>query len=155
MIHESSADLRSSLLDIVASAKESLIVASPFWDAGTASEMVSLTRKKLTSGVRVSLLGRFSQDLPEDVKVELRKIASDPRCAILSWFEGAGRDTETFHFKAMSADRGHRGYVGSANMTVSSLRSRMELGVILAGDAASQLDRILRVVITMATAISL
>ena len=155
VIHESSADLRSSLLDIVASAKESLIVASPFWDAGTASEMVSLTQKKLISGVRVSLLGRFSQQLPEDVKVELRKIASDPRCAILSWFEGVGRDTETFHFKAISADRGHRGYVGSANMTVSSLRSRMELGVILAGDAASQLDRILRVVITMSTAVSL
>lgn len=154
VIREASTDLRSSLLDVVVSAKESLIVASPFWDAGTTSDMVSLVRKKLSSGVRVWLLGRFSEDLPGDVRSELDKVASDRRCAILSWFEGSGRETQTFHFKAISADRGSRGYVGSANMTVSSLRSRMELGVILTGDPASQLDRILRVVISIATPIS-
>jgi phosphatidylserine/phosphatidylglycerophosphate/cardiolipin synthase-like enzyme len=151
VIHESATDLRSSLLDVIASAKESLIVASPFWDAGTTAEMVSLARKKLASGIRVSLLGRFSRELPADVKSQLAKISNDPNCAILSWFEGTGTETQTFHFKAISADRGHRGYMGSANMTVSSLRSRMELGVILNGAAASQLDRILRVVLTMAS----
>jgi len=150
VIHESSTDLRSSLLDVIASAKQSLIVASPFWDAGTTAEMVALARKKLAAGVQVSLLGRFSRELPAEVKSQLGKIASDPGCAILSWFEGTGTETQTFHFKAISADRGHRGYMGSANMTVSSLRSRMELGVILRGTAAAQLDRILRVVVTMA-----
>jgi hypothetical protein len=150
VIHESSIDLRSSLLDVVASAKQSLIVASPFWDARTTSEMVSLARKKLGSGVQIWLLGRFSRDLPGEVKSQLSKIAKQPGCAILSWFEGTGMETQTFHFKAVSADRGHRGYVGSANMTVSSLRSRMELGVILTGAVALQLDRILRVVVTMA-----
>jgi PLD-like domain len=154
VIHESSIDLRSSLLDVIATAKQSLIVASPFWDAGTTAEMVSLARKKLTSGVQVWLLGRFSRDLPADVRSELRKIANEDGCSILSWFEGAGAETQTFHFKAVSADRGVRGYMGSANMTFSSLRSRMELGVILTGIAAEQLDRILRVVITMASPIS-
>ena len=154
VIHESSTDLRSSLLDVVASAKHSLIVASPFWDAGTTAEMVNLARKKLDSGVQVWLLGRFSRDLPANVQSQLAKIANDPSCAILSWFEGTGTETQTFHFKAISADQGQRGYLGSANMTVSSLRSRMELGVILKGDVASQLDRILRVVITMATPFS-
>ncbi len=151
VIHESSTDLRSSLLDVVASAKQSLIVASPFWDAGTTAEMVALARKKLASGVHVAVLGRFSRDLPPEVKSQLGKISNDPGCTILSWFEGTGTETQTFHFKAVSADRGQRGYLGSANMTVSSLRSRMELGVILSGPAASQLDRILRVVLTMAT----
>jgi hypothetical protein len=154
VIHESSTDLRSSLLDVVASAKQSLIVASPFWDAGTTAEMVALARKKLASGVQVSVLGRFSRDLPPEVKSQLGKISNDPGCTILSWFEGMGTETQTFHFKAVSADRGQRGYLGSANMTVSSLRSRMELGVILSGAAASQLDRILRVVLTMATPLS-
>jgi hypothetical protein len=154
VIRESSTDLRGSLLDVVASAKQSLIVSSPFWDAGTTAEMVVLVRKKLASGVQVSLLGRFSQDLPIEVKSELGKIANDPGCAVLSWFEGTGTETQTFHFKAVSADRGRRGYLGSANMTFSSLRSRMELGVILTGNVASQLDRILRVVITMATPVA-
>jgi hypothetical protein len=151
VIHESSTDLRSSLLDVVASAKQSLIVASPFWDADTTEEMVALASKKLSSGVHVSVLGRFSRDLPPQVKSQLGKISNSPGCAILSWFEGMGTETQTFHFKAVSADRGQRGYLGSANMTVSSLRSRMELGVILSGPAALQLDRILRVVLTIAT----
>jgi phosphatidylserine/phosphatidylglycerophosphate/cardiolipin synthase-like enzyme len=154
VIHESSTDLRSNLLDVVASAKQSLIIASPFWDAGTTAEMVALAGKKLASGVHVSVLGRFSRDLPPQVKSQLSKISNTPGCAILSWFEGMGTETQTFHFKAVSADRGQRGYLGSANMTVSSLRSRMELGVILSGTAASQLDRILRVVLTMASPFS-
>jgi phosphatidylserine/phosphatidylglycerophosphate/cardiolipin synthase-like enzyme len=151
VIHESSTDLRSGLLDVIASATNSLVVASPFWDAGTTAEMVTLVRKKLVSGVQVSLLGRFSRDLPTEVKAQLDKLRHEPQCAILSWFEGEGFETQTFHFKAISADRGLRGYLGSANMTTSSLRSRMELGVILHGPIAAQLDRILRVVITMAT----
>lgn len=151
VIRESSTDLRSSLIDVIASAKQSLIVASPFWDAGTTTEMVTLVGKKLASGVHVSLLGRFSQDLPANVKSQLEKISHNPACAVLSWFEGVGADTQTFHFKAISADRGQRAYLGSANMTTSSLRSRMEVGVIMGGNAAAQLDRILRVVLTLAT----
>jgi len=141
------------LLDVIASARQSLIVASPFWDASTTAEIVALVSKKLASGVQVSLLGRFSRELPPEVRAELEKLRYDPRCAILSWFEGEGRETQTFHFKAISADRGERAYLGSANMTFSSLRSRMELGVILRGRTASELDRILRVVLTMATPI--
>jgi len=154
VIRESSTDLRSSLLDVVAAAKQSLIIASPFWDAGTTAEMVTLAGKKLANGVHVSMLGRFSRDLPANVRSQLVKISHSPNCAVLSWIEGAGIDTQTFHFKAISADRGERAYLGSANMTVSSLRSRMELGVILSGNPASQLDRILRVVLTMATPVS-
>jgi hypothetical protein len=154
VIRESSVDLRSSLLDVMACAKQTLIVASPFWDADTTAEMVSLARKKLVTGVEVSLLGRFSQELPPRVRVELRKVACEKGCSILSWFEGEGADTQTFHFKAVSVDHGLRAYMGSANMTVSSLRSRMELGVILTGSAAQQLDRVLRVVITMSSSIS-
>jgi phosphatidylserine/phosphatidylglycerophosphate/cardiolipin synthase-like enzyme len=113
--------------------------------------MVSLLNKKISVGVKVWILGRFSTDLPTNVRSELLRIADDRQCSILSWFEGSGYDTQTFHFKAVSADSGTRAYMGSANMTVSSMRSRMELGVILNGTAAAQLDRILRVVITMAT----
>lgn len=103
----------------------------------------------------VNILGRFSRDLAAEVKIELSRIAKAPHYAIFSWFEGSGKDTETVHFKAISADRGQGAYIGSANMTSSSLRSRMELGVILTGAPAFQLDRILRVVITMASPVSM
>ena len=97
VIHESSTDLRSSLLDVIASAKQSLIVASPFWDAGTTAEMVALARKKLAAGLQVSLLGRFSRELPAEVKSQLGKIGSDPGCAILSFIlRGQGPKLKRF-----------------------------------------------------------
>lgn len=155
VILESSIDLRSSLLDVIASAKETLIMASPFWDAKATAELVTLIRKKLDAGVQISLLGRFARDLKDDVKSQLTQFSSHPGCAILSWIEGTGSELQTFHFKAISSDRGERAYLGSANMTFWSLRSSMELGVILTGSVASQLDRILRVVISMAEPITL
>lgn len=155
VIRESSADLRSGLLDVIAGAQQSLLVASPFWDAATSGEIGRLAGKKLEVGVAVTILGRFSHDLPSAVRAELQKIAKKPNCQILSWFEGSGADTQTFHFKAISADAGARGYLGSANMTVSSLRSRMELGVVLTGKVAQELDKVLRVVTTLASPVSL
>lgn len=154
-IRESSTDLRSGMLDVIASAQQSLLIASPFWDAGTSEEIAKLAKKKLSFGVSVTLLGRFSHDLPAPVRGELRKIAKDSNCSVLSWYEGAGADTQTFHFKAISADRGARAYLGSANMTVSSLRSRMELGVVLTGQVAHELDRVLRIVLTLASPVLL
>jgi phosphatidylserine/phosphatidylglycerophosphate/cardiolipin synthase-like enzyme len=155
VIRENSTDLRSGMLDVIAGAQQSLLIASPFWDAGTSEEIAKLAQKRLVSGVSVTILGRFSQDLPAPVRTGLRKIAKDPNCSVLSWFEGTGNDTQTFHFKAISADRGARAYLGSANMTVSSLLSRMELGVVVTGKVAEELDRVLRVVLTLASPISL
>jgi len=143
------------MLDVIAAAKQSLLIASPFWDAVTSEEIATLAKKKLRGGVSVTLLGRFSRDLPASVRNELRKIAEEPNCSILSWFEGSGSDTQTFHFKAISADRGTRSYLGSANMTESSLRSRMEIGLVFTGKVAKELDRVLRVVLTLASPISL
>jgi len=42
--------------------------------------------------------------MPRRRKAELLRIADDRQCSILSWFEGSGYDTQTFHFKAVSAD---------------------------------------------------
>ncbi len=151
VIRESSTDLRSGMLDVIAGAQHSLLVASPFWDAGTTKEIATLIKKKLNNGASVTILGRFNHDLPPPVRVELRKIAAEPNCSVLSWFEGTGNDTQTFHFKAVIADRGAKAYLGSANMTVSSLRSRMELGLVLSGAVAEELDRVLRVVLTLSS----
>lgn len=143
------------MLDVIAAAEQSLLIASPFWDATTSEEISKLVRKKLVAGVDVIILGRFTRDLPGPVRSGLRKISSHPNISILSWFEGSGADTQTFHFKAISADRGTRAYLGSANMTESSLRSRMEIGVVLRGKVAEELDRVLRIVMTLATRVSL
>jgi hypothetical protein len=76
VIRETSIDLRSSLIDIIANAKQTLILASPFWDADTTAEIIALIHKKLNIGVQVSMLGRFSHELPSGVRAELRRASA-------------------------------------------------------------------------------
>jgi phosphatidylserine/phosphatidylglycerophosphate/cardiolipin synthase-like enzyme len=155
LIRETCSDLRSDLLDLISCATETIIIASPFWDAATSTDLVALLQKRASVDVELTVLGRFSEELTEAVKAALGQISTNPRCQILSWFEANGAATETFHFKAISVDRGKSGYIGSANMTTSSLRSRMELGIILHDDLAAQLDRVLRIAMTLAKPVSI
>jgi phosphatidylserine/phosphatidylglycerophosphate/cardiolipin synthase-like enzyme len=155
LIRETCSDLRSDLLDLISSATETIIIASPFWDAATSADFVALLQRRANPDVELTVLGRFSEELTEPVRAALGRISTHPRCQILSWFEANGATTETFHFKAISVDRGKAGYVGSANMTTSSLRSRMEIGLILRDDLAAQLDRVLRIAMTLAKPIGI
>jgi phosphatidylserine/phosphatidylglycerophosphate/cardiolipin synthase-like enzyme len=154
VIREMSADLRAGLLDVIASAEQSIIIASPFWDAKTASEMKSFLEKRVLRGLRCVILGRFSTPDERRALPDLLKLTRDGDCKVLSWFEDVNASDETFHFKAASADGGKIAYLGSANMTHSSLRSRMELGVLLRGRPAADLDGLLEVVLKMAKSIA-
>jgi len=83
--------------------------------------MLPLCRGDVT-GARVERNRNLSSDLllvfPELVAAighgppRGHRIASRKQCAILSWIEGTGADTQTFHFKAASADGGQRAYMG-------------------------------------------
>ncbi|WP_263367965.1 phospholipase D-like domain-containing protein [Edaphobacter bradus] len=135
---------------MIATADKTIVIASPFWDAATSDELVGILAKRLKGGVAVSILGRFENDLPFDVRTALKRIEKRSSYNVFSWYEQSDRGTETFHFKALTIDKGRRGYLGSANMTASSLRSRMELGIILSGEPAIQLDKVLRVAMSVA-----
>jgi phosphatidylserine/phosphatidylglycerophosphate/cardiolipin synthase-like enzyme len=146
-------ELRSAILDIVASAKSELILASPFWDEETTTDVEQLLEKRLDAGVTVTLLGRFNEPDFALIASILRRLASHPRCSVLSWFSPAQGDKniQTFHFKAAVADQGTKAYLGSANLTTSGLRSRMELGVILTGEVARQLHRVVVAALALAS----
>ena len=147
----SSRDLRGALLDIITSAKRSLVLASPFWDYPTTAEIAELVRKRLRAGVSVELLGRFGIDLASETKAILRSLALEDGCSVVSWFDAAVDPLQTFHFKAASSDDGEKAYLGSANLTTASLRSRMEMGVILTGPIARELHSVLSLVSQLAT----
>lgn len=145
-------ELRSAILEIIASAKSELILASPFWDEESTTELEELLGKRLDAGVTVILLGRFNKPDFTLIAPILRRLGNHPRCSVLSWFNPSEKDTtiQTFHFKAAVADQGTKAYLGSANLTTSGLRSRMELGVILTGEAARQLHRVIIVALALA-----
>jgi hypothetical protein len=107
-------------------------------------------RSSDSTGLNCVILGRFSDPGDRRALPNLKRLAEYGQIRIMSWYDGDEDNRETFHFKAASADRGKLGYLGSANMIRSSLRSRMELGVLLRGSPAEELDAVLQVVLAIA-----
>jgi hypothetical protein len=145
-------DLRAAILEIIASAKRSLILASPFWDQETTQELAELVDKRLSAGVDVTILGRFAKPSESTSTSSFRQLARHSRCHVVSWFHTGSVQgiVQTFHFKVAIADEGRTAYLGTANFTTSGLRSRMELGVILSAKPSKQLYRIMEEVLGFA-----
>lgn len=141
VVRRSTEDLRGAVVDLAAEAREDLTLASPFWDAATLLELGPILVLRLEAGVRLRLLGRFGRGLDKDSLEMLTSLDRYPLCELLSWYEAKAEDplgTHSFHFKAAIADHGVRAYLGTANFTLSGLRSRVEFGVLLEGDAAAR-----------------
>ncbi len=140
------ADLRSAVVNLIASAEKRIVLASPFWDEETADELCGLLSRRAAAGVRIDLLGRVVGG-PSSSGIALKNLADhlDPeQTRAVSWFRSVSKDrfgSETFHFKVAIAD-GTRAYLGTANFTSPSLRSRMELGIVASGGLASTLEKL-------------
>lgn len=155
-LRHNTVDMRAHLLEIIASAKSWIALASPFWDAETAGEIGEVLSRRLEAGVSVDILGRFEEKDPGMRQLQDRLGGYD-HCQLFAWSETSPADRfrkQTFHFKAVVSDDGGKAYLGTANLNVAGLRSRMELGVILEGNVASQLAQIVKVTLSIARPIS-
>ncbi len=146
-------DLRAGLIGLLAEAQEHLLLASPFWDETTMTDLGNILERRLNGGIRVDLLVR-SIAHPNEAKQSftqiLERLAQYTNCRIWTWNIPLAADqfgTQTFHFKCIVADHGKQAYLGSANFTVASFRSRMELGVLLDGENAQALSRVINQVL--------
>ncbi len=151
-------DLRAGLIGLLAEAQEHLLLASPFWDETTMIDLGNILERRLNGGIRVDLLVRAIAHPREGTQrftQILEHLAQHPGCHIWTWNAPLAADhfgTQTFHFKCIIADHGKQAYLGSANFTVASFRSRMELGVLLDGEDARALSRIVNQTISRAHA---
>jgi len=144
--------LRAAIIDLIASCQSHLILASPFWDAETVNDLIPILTRRLEAGVVVEVLARYSDRTARGhPMVQMgHKLAPFHQFRIRTWYDRVANDiwgSHTFHFKAVSIDGGKKAYLGTANLTTSSLRSRFELGTILVGRPATTLDGILTLVI--------
>ena len=147
---DAATDLRASIVNVVAAASYRLVLASPFWDVSTAADIGGLARRRVDAGVRLDILGRF--DAKDEAKSHLDGLFSGCKgVRVFRWYEPTPRleAVTTFHFKAVVADEGARAYVGTANLTRSSLRSTMELGFIVGGAQGRAVARIVDAVINI------
>lgn len=146
-------DLRAALMEVLAAARSRLVVASPFWDADTAADVGEMLARRLEAGIRVDVLGRHGGAGDPGSEVLDARLGHYSSYRSHAWYRPSNVDpfgVQTFHFKAVVADNGARAYLGTANLTTSGLRSRMELGVILSGAIARRLARVLDVVLALA-----
>jgi hypothetical protein len=143
-IQERAKDLRFAVLDLISSAKTELLLASPFWDNETVGELLGPLQGRLDAGVKVHFLTREARARPvAQLRSSLRHEPEQLR--IYEWFASDGQTmrASTFHLKSLIQDRGVGAYLGSANFTLASLRSRMELGVRLQGQIARDLSALM------------
>ncbi len=155
-IRSNVADLRAGIMEIVSSARKRIVLASPFWDLSTAEELSVLLARRLEAGVAVDILGRFV-DGDDALKVLIAGLSGYGGTRIFSWHAINPEDplgSQTFHFKAAVSDGGDLAYVGSANFTISGLRSRMELGILLREEPALRVARVLDMALNFARLMS-
>jgi hypothetical protein len=144
-------DMRASIVDIIASSRTWVALVSPFWDEETAKEIAEVLSRRLETGVRVDILGRFEED-DAALPILRQRIGDHKLCQFFAWAQKESKDRfgkQTFHFKAVVCDDGARAYLGTANLNRAGLRSRMELGVILEGQTAKQLAQIVKVTLSI------
>lgn len=138
-------DLRFAVLDLIASAQSELLLAAPFWDEQTVDDLIGPLQGRLEAGVVVYLLARNAGSRPvARLRSSLR--GASGQCRTFEWFRQSDESlfaTSTFHLKALVQDRGAGAYLGSANFTRASMRSRMEIGVRLEGAVAVDLSAVL------------
>lgn len=141
-------DLRSAIFGVISASSRRLVLASPFWDVKTATEIGELARRRSHAGVSVDILGRAASDRATTTIIKIFAGARGFR--LFRWYQARPRGAATtFHFKAVVADDGQRAYVGTANLTEASLRSTMELGFVVGPGPGRQVAEILDVVIGM------
>jgi phosphatidylserine/phosphatidylglycerophosphate/cardiolipin synthase-like enzyme len=149
-----SEDTDESIQSLFSEASKRLVVMTPFLDkpgAGILKTLLERTR----DGIEIVLVLRYL-DRPD------RNDYPDGYAWLAEWLRGRGvlvfnyslqhsPDTpiETFHAKLVLAD-GARAYVGSVNMTRSSFENSVELGVIVSGAAARQLEHFIDAVLRCA-----
>lgn len=131
-------DLRTALRSLIASTRERLVLASPFWDTHVAEDLAVLLERRLEAGVQVVILARAptAGNTNRDALRILKAVHCEDRYCDIRILEQPSFDDpfgrSTFHFKVACSDA-ERVYLGSANFNTAGLASRWELGVLLEG----------------------
>lgn len=145
---------------LAASAKESLTIVTPFLDVHGARWLAGLLSNTGT-GVRRQVILRYVSDpshprYPAGYPEFVRMLDESGGAQVFDYAlpRNKGEGLETFHAKVIVADN-DQAYVGSANLNRPSLEYSMELGVLLRGEAAKKVARIVMAILEIAQPVKL
>lgn len=145
---------------LAASAKESFTVITPFLDVHGARWLVGLLSNTGTE-VRRQVILRYVSDpshpsYPAGYPEFVRMLGESGGAQVFDYAlpRNRGGGHETFHAKVIVADD-DQAYVGSANLNRPSLEYSMELGVLLGGETAKKVARIVMAILEVARPVKL
>lgn len=139
-------DTPSAFTRIAQSANQRLVVMVPFIDPtgfNWVRRVFGMARSEIEKVLILRDLGKYAADISVHhqewlnalgIRIEDYSLAHDPQY-------GRRLETETFHAKLVLADD-KLAYVGSANLLWSSESASLEAGVVIDGDAAGQVGRL-------------
>lgn len=134
---------RIAFIDLIDDARAEVTLIFPFMDIDGVDEVLRAAERALERGVKVTLVTRYLSD-PGSANTTFadrlrRADATGREFSTRSINAGDESGRELLHAKVIIIDRGRRGYVGSANLTLGGLGQSIEIGVTLDGAAAESL----------------
>lgn len=124
------------IIRLINSADSELLITNPYFDKESMRKINKPLSYAEKHGVEIKMLLR-ADEVPDDPSVMIDTLKHGE----LRKFGGKEDDERYFlHSKLLVAD-GRRAYIGSANLTSTSLGSNSEIGVIIEGDEISELKK--------------
>ena len=145
-------NLTGYLVDLLASATDTATILNPFYTEVALSTIQEAIAGVTRRGARFRLLTRdiFMGDCSNQTHirtlVDFVDVEGEMSNFYLYEFNQNKYHDSRFHAKGMISDT-DRAFVGSANLTTSSLRSSFELGVVLQGKVVRELTQFINQVI--------
>lgn len=144
--------LYDAILDLITSAHKEIIILNPFFDKNGVELLSAEVYKKLSQGVSIHIITRYSGDKNINNRKSLNKMIEYMR-SISNYkkilriydynYENEIYKSKTFHAKAIIVDEGIKAYIGSANLTGWGLDEQLELGTLIEDKNAQVLYNII------------
>ena len=133
---------------LIAEAQSELYVMVPFIDETGFATLLQSMENSLHRGVRVSFISRHLAEGQRNRMVldGLVAISTGNGGTLCLYDANLEEDSPVSHAKVISRDGGEEVYIGSANLTASSLERTIEIGVFLQGSDAKPVHTFLEAI---------
>ncbi len=134
--------IHSTLRDMISRAAEDVVILNPFFDKFAVKELQDVIISAVNRSVAVKIITRYISGTRRSNLEALHPIIEGVgRCERSAYFTIYQYQSEEkkegrlldFHAKMVISDRNKEAYLGSANLTETGLRSRLELGTKITG----------------------
>ena len=128
------------LCRLIISADKQIAMANPYFDGAGIKKIMPYIKSAAERGIKMKIVSRSASDSSKEQAEMLRALISDlgESCEARQFSGRIGSKPYHLHAKFMVADS-KSAYVGSANITETSLGNNVEVGVIFTGKKAKAL----------------